>query len=113
MKIITDQITRQEIKDMAEKMFGNFVKAVVDVSQGIIAIDAELHADLEAMLLEQGSNRQDVWGINFYPDLAGDQFIEFDSMVNIKPSLGNRTRGIDDLAVREKIITVVNKWVKQ
>jgi len=112
MKIITEQITQQDIKEMAEKMFGNYVKAVVDISQGIIAIDAELHADLEALLLEQGSKREDVWGINFYPDLPGDQFIEFDSMVNIKPSLGNRSRGIDDPVVKEKIISVVNKLVK-
>ena len=52
-----------------------------------------------------------VWGINLYPEKSGEAFIEFDSMVNLKPAYGNRTRGVENNEVREKIINIVNKFV--
>lgn len=113
MKIVKDQIIIEELKEMSEKMFGNIVKAVVDVEQGIMAVDGELHADEEVLLTENGSKRENVWGINFHPGVAGDDFVEFDSMINLKPHLGNRTRGVDDEATRKKIMEVVNKLVKK
>ena len=92
-------------------MFGNLVKAVVDVERGVMAVDAELHADEEAFLLEQGSQQMNLWGINLYPELFGDDFVEFDSMINLRPGQGNRSRGVDDAATREKILYVVRNLV--
>lgn len=115
MKIIDEknQISIPELEEMAKKMFGNLVKAVVDVKREIMAIDGELHADEELLLVEKGSKRADVWGINFYPEyLNTDNFIEFDSMVNIKPQFNNRSRGIDDEKTRIKITEVVKKLIK-
>jgi hypothetical protein len=66
MKIVTEAITIKEFKDMATDMFGNLVKAVVDVEKEIIAIDGELHADEEALLLKNGSRQENLWGINIY-----------------------------------------------
>jgi len=89
------------------------VKAVVDVEQEIMAIGGELHADEEIVLIEQGgSKRGNTWGINFYPGKSGDEFIEFDSMINLKPHLGNRSRDIVDPAIREKIKAVVAKLIQ-
>ena len=112
MKIITDVITVNELHQLAAEMFGDLVKAVVDVDRGILAVDAELHADLEALCLEDGSRQQELWGINLYPEMQGDDFIEFDSMINMRPSQGNRSRGVDDAQIRQKIIDVVTKRVK-
>ena len=92
-------------------MFGNLVKAVIDVEKGIIAVDAELHADEEALLLENGSEQKNLWGINLYPELSGEDFIEFDSMINLRPSQGNRSRGVEDLEIQKKIIEIVNKLI--
>ena len=92
MRIISDKITLSELTQTAGEMFGNFVKAVVDVDRELIAIDAELHSDLEAMLLAQGAKQKDLWGINLYPELDGAEFVEFDSMINMRPSQGNRSR---------------------
>lgn len=100
-----------EVKRMASARFGNLVKAVVDIDRELIALDAELHSDLEALLLEDGSKQKSLWGINLYPELTGDDFIEFDSMINIKPSQGNRSRGVDNGEVRRKIIDIVTKGV--
>ena len=97
---------------MAEGRFGNLVKAVVDVERKIMAVDGELHADEEALLLENGSLQENLWGINIYPDLEGPERIEFDSVINIRPSQGNRSRGVDDPTVRERIIQAVTGLMK-
>ena len=113
MKIITEQLTLAELNQMAPAIFGNMVKAVVDVDRVILAVDAELHSDLEALLLENGSQQKSLWGINFYPDISGDDFIEFDSMINMRPSQGNKSRGVDDENMRRQIREVVAKRIKR
>lgn len=97
---------------MAQKYFGNIVKAVVDINRQIMAIDAELHSDEESALIADGSLNYDLWGINIYPELKNEEWIEFDSMVNLRPSQGNRTRSIEDPDLRDKIIKIVNKLVQ-
>lgn len=103
MKIVRDLLTPGELKQMASALFDNMVKAVVDVERELIALDAELHSDLEAFLLEDGSKQKNLWGINLYPDLQGDDFIEFDSMINVRPSQDNRSRSVDNPAIRKKL----------
>ena len=98
---------------MATAGFGNLVKAAVDVDRGLIAVDAELHSDLEALLLEGGSKQNSLWGINLYPEIQGDEFIDFDSMINMRPSQGNRSRGIENEKMRKKIIAIVAKRIKR
>lgn len=111
LKIIEQSITKSELAELAKERFGDMVKAVVDVERGIMTIGGELHADEEMVLLEHGSRQQDLWGINLYHEKNGDDFIEFDSMINIRPSQNNRSRGVEDAETREKIITVVKKMV--
>lgn len=106
-----DKISINELKEMSEKMFGNLVKAVVDIEKKIMVVDAEMHADEEKYLLENGSRQNDLWGINLYPELTGDDFVEFDSMINLRPSQNNRTRGVDDPEIQKKIIKIVNEKV--
>jgi len=113
MKILETVVTIEELKNVALNSFGDLVKAVADVERGLIAIDAELHSDLEAIFLENGSKQQNLWGINFYPDNPSDAFIEFDSMINLRPSQGNMSRGVSSSEVQQKIITIVNKWVRR
>ncbi|MBN1405578.1 MAG: hypothetical protein JW946_03580 [Candidatus Omnitrophica bacterium] len=111
MKIITEKININELNQMADNMFGNLVKAVVDVHKDLIAVDAELHSDLEALLLDNGSKQKDLWGVNLYPKMQENAFIEFDSIINIRPSQGNRARGVDSEQLRNKIIEIVKKQV--
>lgn len=112
MRIIQDKVSREELRKLAKNGFGNMVKDVVDVENGIMALDGELHSDEEALLLAEGSKQENLWGINLYPDLAGDDFIEFDAMINVRPSQNNPDRGVCDPVIREQIITIVGKLVK-
>lgn len=96
-----------ELRQMASATFGDMVKAVVDIERGILALDAELHADLESLLLGNGSKQKDLWGINLYPEMQGEDFLEYDSMINIRPSQGNRSRSVDSPETRKKILEIV------
>lgn len=77
-----------------------------------MAISGELHADEEAFLLERNSRQENLWGINLYPERELPEMVEFDSMINIRPRQGNRSRGVDDVSVQERILLVVNSLVK-
>ena|SRR3989338_2578746 len=113
IKIIKDNISIAELKEMAKEEFGDVIKAVVDVEQEIMAVGGELHADEEVLLMEEvESKRANTWGINLYLEKSGEDFIEFDSMVNIKPAFGNRSRGVENPEVQEKIKKIVKKLVK-
>lgn len=107
-------ITKQELRDMAKGAFGDLVKAVVDIEQGILALGGEFHADEEALLMEQeGSKREYTWGINLYPEKSGEELIEFDSVINLKPSFGNRTRGVRNEEAQKKIREIVKKFIQE
>ena len=113
MEIITGTLELTQLKTMAANSFGNLVKAVVDVERELVAVDAELHSDLEALLLDNGSKQKDLWGINFYPQMGDEEFVEFDSVINMRPSQGNRSRGVENEELRRKIISVVEKRIKR
>ncbi len=110
--IIKDHISRSKLQKIANERFGGLVKAAVDVQQSILAVGAELHADAETELIEkEGSNREHIWGINLYPAEQGDAFIEFDSVINLKPAFGNRSRGVDDENIRKRITEIIGRLV--
>ena len=112
MTIIDKTISLKEIADMQDNFFGDMVKGVVDTERGLLAVDAELHADLEKLLLEDGSVQQNLWGINLFPEISGEDFIEFDSMINIRPYQDNPSRDVLDPEIRAKIRQVVNNLIK-
>lgn len=114
MKIVKDKIEITELNKMAEKMFGNLVKAMVDIEKEVMAVDAPMHADLLEFLIEkETSEPKNLWGINIYPEKIGEDFIEFDSIMNLKPAFGNKTRGVEDKIIREKIIEIVESLIKK
>lgn len=109
-----DSITLNELEVMAEKMYGELVKAVVDVENRIVVIDADLHVDEEQYLLENGSKQSDLWGINLYPEYYGeDDFVEFDSMINIRPLQNNRSRSVEDPEMQKLIRDIVAEVVHE
>lgn len=112
MYLIDTKISGDRIKEIANERFGDMVKGVVDIEKEIMVIGGELHADEEAMLLENGSKQEDLWGINIYVDKPYEERIEFDSMINIRPRQNNRSRDVLDQQIREKIVSIVNNLVE-
>jgi len=111
MLLIDQKIHKADCFRGIEMLEGEFVKGVIDIEKKIIAIDAGMHVDLEQWLLEQGSKQQDLWGINFYPKQAGDEWVEFDSMINIRPGQGNRSRGVEDVSIQQKIREIIARLI--
>ena len=109
----SEPVTMEDLRQMAARRFGDMVKGVVDLRRGVLLLDADMHADQEAALLGEGSVQRDLWGINLYPDLGEDEWLEFDSMINLRPSFGNRSRGVDDAATRAAITALVTRVVRR
>lgn len=111
-RIVKDGITRDELRALAREQYGDVIKTVVDVAQGIMGVGGELHVDIQSMLIEKEHSRGDTtWGINLYLDKTGEDFVEFDSMVNLKPALGNRSRGVENSEIQQQIRGIVEKLV--
>ena len=111
MKILSEPISKQDLLN-AEVLFdGPMVKAVADIKTEKLAVDAELHADLERFLLDSNSNQDDLWGFNLWPE-DEDDFIEYDSMINIRPRQGNRSRTVENPEIQAKIREIVARWIQ-
>lgn len=112
MTIVEGIMSRQELSALAQELYGDMIKAVADVDKKVLAIDAELHSDLERLLLESGSSQESLWGFNIYPEQDGEDFIEFDSLINIRPRQNNRSRDVESPDIRKAISNIVNSHIK-
>lgn len=110
--IISTPISTQRLAEMAAVSFGDMVKAVVDLDRRLLALGGGLHSDEEAALIEQGSAQPDLWGINIYPEKPRSEWIEFSSMINVRPHMGNRSRGVEDAGIRQLIIEIVDSLIQ-
>jgi hypothetical protein len=108
LRVIREPVSRSDLAALSKEQFGDMVKAVVDVEREIMAIGGELHSDEEALLLDDGSRQPDLWGINLYPGQPDEDWIEFDSMINVRASHGNRSRSVEDSDVQARIQAVVD-----
>ena len=111
MQLVDKSISKTALKELSKRFSAGLVKAVVDTKREIMVVDASMHADEEKELLDTGSRQDDLWGINLYPDVSGEDFLEFDSMINVRPRLNNYTRGVEDEHLRKKITDIVLKLV--
>jgi len=111
IQIISAPISTQELQGIAKVRFGDMVKGVADIERGIMALGGELHADEERVLLEQGSTQNNLWGFNMYVEEPRESWLEFDSMINIRPSQGNRSRSVENTEIQQKIRNIVNSLI--
>lgn len=114
MKIIENPIKRSDlIKESTNFIDDNAIKGAVDIKRKLLAVDSPMHYDCEQLLLENGSKQPDIWGINLYLDSDNiDDLVEFDSMINIRPAQGNRSRSVENPEIQAKIKDVVAEWLK-
>ena len=114
MRILDKPITKQDLINSSSNFIDEHaIKGVVDIKRGLLAVDSPMHYDCEQLLLEDGSSQYDLWGINLYLDEeALDELVEFDSMINIRPAQGNRSRSVEDSETQAKIKSVVAKWLR-
>jgi len=106
--LITTQAAPEQVREMLQ-VFGDFIKLAVDVERNILAGGGALHADCKAVLLEYGSNNDNVWGADWYPFT---QQLEFEAMLNIRPRLGNRSMNLQNPVLRDKIRQITDHLLK-
>lgn len=110
IKIVADTITREEMSEIAKEFYGNMIKGVVDVENEIIALGGEYHMDANMILMEHGSRQDHVWGFNIYLD-RNDDWLEYVSLINIRPAAGNRSMFIEDQELCQKIKKIITKKI--
>jgi len=110
--LVSEPISTQQLREAGEELYGDMVKAVVDVEKEVMAVGAELHADEEAFLMERNSLQENLWGINLYTERVMPEMLEFDSMINIRPRQNNRSRRVEDSNLQKRITAIVNKLVR-
>lgn len=112
-KLIEKRISKAELLPLELKGHMSLVKAVVDVRRRVMIAGTSMHSDAESLLLEQGSEQADLWGINLYLKKPSDDWIEYDSMINLRPWQDNDSRGVDNPEIRQKIREIVDELVKE
>lgn len=101
--VIRNKATKEEIQEML-KSLGDYIKVAVDISRGILAGGGGLHADAEAVLIEQGSRQEDLWGADWFPETKE---LRYEAMINIAPRRNNRSTEIKDPSVRGEVAKTV------
>lgn len=101
--LIRSRATGKQIEEMLESL-GLYIKLAVDIRQGIVAGGGVMHADCEAVLLENGSQQEDIWGADWNLEL---EQMSFEALINIRPRQNNRSMEILDPAIRNRVAEIV------
>ena len=111
--VLKEAISRARLQEIAKERFGDLVKGVVDTEQRILAVGAELHVDAAVELQEkENSKSEQLWSINLYPAETGEAFMEFDSMINLRPAQDNPSREVLSADIRKKMEEIVARILK-
>lgn len=94
--IIHQKATRQQLKEMLKEL-DPLIKLAVDIRRNILAGGGQMNADCEGVLIQSGSRQEDIWGANWIP---ATQTIEYEALINIRPSQQNSSMKIQDYAIR-------------
>ena len=103
--ILHTKATIEQLTDMLQE-YEKMIKIVVDIRRRVLAGGGEMHSDCESALLEDGSEQDDLWGANWYPS---EQEIIFESLINIRPRLGNRSILIQSEELRQQVESVTRE----
>ncbi len=105
--LLKQPATNQQIADMLD-VHETYIKVAVDIRQGILAGGGEFHADCESVLVEEASERKDVWGADWIP---GDKIVRFGALINIRPKI-NPNIEIQDQEIRRQVELVTRKLLQ-
>jgi hypothetical protein len=101
--VVHEPVDQETLNALAKEWHVSLVKGVADVKLGVIALGGEWHMDANNRLIAEGSEQQNIWGFNIYPDNKGNEAIEYTSLINIRPMQGNRSMEIADEGIRNAV----------
>jgi len=103
--ILKEPATPLQVQEMLQE-YESMIKIVVDIRKHLLSGGGEMYVDCETALLDDGSEQDDLWGANWYPN---EQRIEFEALINIRPRLGNRSIVIQDESLRRQVESVTRE----
>ncbi len=106
--LLRERATREQLAEMLAD-WGVLIKVVVDVRREVMAGGGEMHADTEALLLTNGSQQEDLWGANWYPD---SREVRFEALINIRPRHGNTKMEVQSAATRAKMEAIIRRLLE-
>lgn len=109
--IVRKPVDAATVAALAEGWHGTMVKGVADLDRNIIALGGDWHMDANNVLIADESKQHHLWGFNLYPDERGDNALEYISLINIRPSQGNRSMELEDEKLRKRIRTIIARLV--
>jgi len=107
IKIVREKISKNELEELAKDFYGFMIKGAIDIDREIVAFGGEYHIDANSVLIQEGSRQENIWGFNIYPDHT----LDFISLINIRPSEGNRSMEIKDDKLQAVISAIVKKFL--
>lgn len=110
-QILTTPITRGQALEIGKPWYADMVKGVVDIEQGVIALGGEYHMDANVVLMTHGSAQDKVWGFNIYPDQHDASWIEFTSLINIRPAVGNRGMFVESEEIQKAMRAIIERLI--
>jgi uncharacterized protein DUF5674 len=102
---IRDHATPEQMKEMLE-VLETYVKIAVDIDRGILAGGGAMHADCEALLVEDGSQQEFIWGADWNPS---SRQVTFELLINIRPRQNNRSMEILDTHIRDQVAKITTE----
>jgi hypothetical protein len=112
-KIVKDPISIAEVEKLAKEIYHDMVKGVADIERGVIALGGEWHIDANNELLREGSEQKNLWGFNLYPEENGENIVEYISLINIRPTQGNRDMEVKDKKIRGEMLGIIKRLVPE
>jgi hypothetical protein len=112
IKIVEDKINLEDLKRLAQTFYVSMIKGVVDIEKNIVAFGGEYHMDANVLLIENGSKQKDIWGFNLYFDKPRENWIEYTSLVNIRPAVNNLDMEVQDEEIKERMREIINSKIK-
>lgn len=109
--IVEDRISKAELEEIAETFYISMIKGVVDIKKEIIAFGGEYHIDANTVLIDNGSNQSDLWGFNVIFEKPKESWIEYTSLINIRPQAGNLSMEIQDVVIRDTMKRIINSKI--
>ncbi len=97
--------TKQQVNEMLEAL-EVYIKLAVDIQRGILAGGGVLHADCEALLIQDGCQQEDIWGADWIPST---QQIRYEALINIRPRQNNPAMEILNPAIRDSVAQIVQR----
>ena len=112
LHLLKNTTSINDVRILAQEDYGTMIKGTVDIVEKKVALGGDYHMETCELLVENGSNHTNIWGFNIRFDEGQGELLEFDSLVNIKPAIGNKNRSIENPETIQEATKIIHSWIQ-